>query len=41
MTDFPVGVAIMLGIGLVGALYYIYHILHIAYLEMQDEEKTF
>jgi len=37
MNEFPWGVLIILGCGLSFALYVIYYILRIAYLEMKDE----
>jgi len=39
MSEFPWGVVIILGSGLVFTLYVIYYILRMAYLEMQDEES--
>jgi hypothetical protein len=40
MSEFPWGVVIILGSGLVFTLYVIYYILRMAYLEMQDEEPS-
>jgi len=38
--DFPWGVVIILGCGLIFTAYVIYYILRMAYLEMQDEEPS-
>ena len=38
--DFPWGVIIILGSGLIFTAYVIYYILRMAYLEMQDEEPS-
>jgi hypothetical protein len=38
--DFPYGVIIILGIGLVFVLYIIYYILRLANEEMKDEEHS-
>ena len=40
MSDFPWGVVIILGCGLIFTAYVIYYILRMAYLEMQDEEPS-
>jgi hypothetical protein len=37
MNQFPWGVSILLGVGLVGTLFCIIYILRLAHLEMQDE----
>jgi hypothetical protein len=40
MTDFPWGVFIILGSGLIFTCYCIYYILRMAYSEMQDEHNV-
>lgn len=40
MNEFPWGVFIILGMGLIGTLYVIYYILKIAAEEMKDEPPT-
>jgi hypothetical protein len=38
--DFPYGVVVILGSGLIFTIYVIYYILRMAFLEMQDEEPS-
>jgi len=40
MTDFPWGVCIILGSGLIFTCYCIYYILKLAHSEMQDEHNV-
>jgi hypothetical protein len=40
MNEFPWGVIIILGSGLLFTVYVIYYILRLAYLEMKDEEPS-
>jgi hypothetical protein len=40
MNDFPWGVMVILGSGLVFTAWCIYYILRLAYLEMKDEEPS-
>lgn len=40
MDIFPRGVALLLGLGLLGTAYIIYLIMYMAYREMREEDKA-